>query len=67
LRAERRLGEMMRAQKETFGLNTGTRGQLVGPRIIGTVPETAPMPPPTLKDAGIDENLAKRARKLERK
>jgi len=27
IRAERRLGEMMRMQKETVGLNKGTRGQ----------------------------------------
>jgi hypothetical protein len=50
---------MMRAQKETVGFNPGHR-------FTGTVPDTAPAKP-TLKEAGIDKNLAKRARTAARK
>lgn len=35
LRAERRLGELLRLQHETVGMNPGTRGQLVGRGVIG--------------------------------
>jgi len=52
----------MAEQRETVGLAIGTRGQLVGPSIIGGVSETPPIDPPTLAAAGIDKNLAKRAR-----
>ena len=65
LRAERRLGEMMREQPKA----EGTRRQLVGPGVIGEVSRTVPMDikkPITLLEAGIDTNLAKRARKLAR-
>lgn len=53
-RAERRVGEMMKAQKETFGLAQGRRSDL-GPK---------PTQVATLAEAGIDKHLADRARKL---
>ena len=58
LRAERRLGEMMKEQKEIVGFNTGERGQFTP----GGVRQTPPAP--TLAEAGIDKNLAKKARSL---
>lgn len=58
--AERRLGELMQAQRETVGLNAGTKAQLIG--------RSETDPPiderPTLAEAGIDKRLADRARKL---
>src|SRR5262249_29189623 len=54
-RAERRLGEMMQAQKETVGLNTGAKG-------IGKKPKVRDSEKPTLSEAGIDKNLAYRCR-----
>ena len=56
LRAERRLGELMSAQRETVGLAPAGR-----PKQIGL--ESNPIiRPPTLAEAGIDKNLAHRAR-----
>jgi hypothetical protein len=56
LRSERRLGEVMEAQKETIGFNEGAKGSKVkGARVSEK---------PTLAEAGIDKNLANRARKL---
>lgn len=54
-RAERRIGELMTAQRETVGLNSGAllRGSEVDPRASL----------PTLNEAGIDKHLADRARK----
>ena len=62
IRAERRLGELMAAQKASVGVNSGAAGQ--GRPKIGGVPNTPPKhdAPPTLTEAGIDKNLAKRAR-----
>jgi hypothetical protein len=57
MRAERRLGEMMQAQKETFGLNQGGRPK------TGVSETPVSEKPPTLPEAGIDKNLAKNARK----
>jgi FtsZ-binding cell division protein ZapB len=56
IRAERRLGELMAAQGETVGKATGQlrRGLELNPR--------EPTDPPTLTEAGIDKNLAHRAR-----
>jgi N6-adenosine-specific RNA methylase IME4 len=63
LRAERRLGELLQAQKAGEGFNRGaaaggkkesSRGSYVAPR------DTAP----TLADAGIDKKLSSRAQKL---
>ena len=56
MRAERRLGEMMRAQKETVGLNRGGRPAKT------RVSENPGLP--TLAEAGIDKNLAREARAL---
>jgi hypothetical protein len=53
-RAERRLGEMMKAQKETGGLAKGGGGKHGRKRVIEK---------PTLKSQSIDKNLADRARK----
>lgn len=57
IRAERRLGELIHAQKETVGLN---RGAFVG----GTEKEPPRDERPTLADAGIDKKLSSRAQKL---
>jgi hypothetical protein len=55
-RATRMLGQMMKAQAATVGLAKGTRGSKVkGARVDEK---------PTLAEAGIDKNLADRARKL---
>jgi len=56
IRAERRLGELMSAQGETVGKAAGQlrRGLESNPR--------EPTAPPTLAEAGIDKNLAHRAR-----
>lgn len=57
IRAERRLGEMIVAQKQTVGLNKGGRPPKTGL-------QENPVSPPTLAEAGIDKNLADRARKI---
>src|SRR5260370_37165457 len=57
IRAERRLGEIIAAQKATVGLN---RGALVG----GTSREPPRDTRPTLAQAGIDKKLSARAQKL---
>src|SRR5215469_2620363 len=54
-RAERRLGEMMVAQKETVGFNKG--GWTARAAKSRGVPET-PQDLPTLAEAGIDKKLA---------
>jgi hypothetical protein len=52
--AERRLGLLMKAQRETVGFNVGTRGSRIrGARVCEK---------PTLAEAGIDKNTAPRAR-----
>lgn len=58
IRAERRLGELMNAQGETVGKAAGQlrRGLKSNPR--------GESDPPTLAEAGIDKNLAHRARTL---
>jgi N6-adenosine-specific RNA methylase IME4 len=58
LRAERRIGELIEAQKETEGLNEGTRGSKIKGARVSTKP--------TLADAGVDKNLAHRARRAAR-
>jgi hypothetical protein len=62
LEAERRLGQLMAAQKEDIGFNAGTAGR--GRPILGGVSDTPPKTDgrPTLAEAGIDKNLAKKAR-----
>jgi len=57
IRAERRLGEMLRAQKETVGLNTGAKG-LKGAGTRGSKKEPRVNAPPTLAEAGIDKKLS---------
>ena len=62
MRAERRLGEMIKAQKETVGLATGGehggRNPLDGSRVEPSNPR------PTLADAGIDKKLSSRSQRL---
>ncbi|MQA65033.1 MAG: hypothetical protein GEU76_03895 [Alphaproteobacteria bacterium] len=57
MRAERKLGELITAQKETVGLNTGARG-------IGTSAVPKENRTPTLAEAGIDKKLSSRAQKM---
>jgi hypothetical protein len=64
IRAERRLGQLIIAQKETIGLNVGTRGA-GRPKKGGSFEE----PPkkddrPTLADVGVDKKLSSRAQNL---
>lgn len=56
IRAERRLGELMEAQKSVVGVNAGGRPKTG----VNKTPVTET--PATLAEAGIDKNLAKRAR-----
>ena len=56
-RAERKLGELMAAQKELLGTAQGRRSDL---GLTETQVETTPI---TLAEAGIDKHLADRARK----
>jgi hypothetical protein len=56
MKATRRLGEMMKAQKETVGLNEGGRPTKTG------LPKNPVSELPTLGDVGIDKNLAHLAR-----
>ncbi len=56
MRAERRLGEMIKAQKDTVGLAQGKRTDLV--------PDRNQVDRPTLADAGIDKKLSSRAQKM---
>jgi N6-adenosine-specific RNA methylase IME4 len=58
MRAERRLGEMIVAQRETIGLNKGGRPP------EKTRSETEQVSRPTLEDAGIDRKLSSRAQKM---
>ena len=60
LDASRKLGALIRAQRETVGLNTGTRGQLAGGLKINPPGKNKP----TLASQGIDKNLAHQARVL---
>ena len=56
MKAARRLGELMKAQKETIGFSAGSRGSPVkGARVDDK---------PTLAEAGIDKTLAHEARTL---
>jgi hypothetical protein len=61
LRAERRVGEMMAAQKATVGLAKGGK-----PYQKATGVSDTPVARPTLADAGIDKNLARRGRQFAR-
>lgn len=57
IRAERRLGEIVKLQKETIGLNTGAMG--IGKSAVAAIDRT-----PTLADAGISKDLSSAAQKL---
>ena len=59
LRAERRLGQMMAAQKRVVGVAKGGGDNRSKQRV-----SRKPGDLPALKDAGIDKNLAHRARKM---
>lgn len=59
-RAERRVGELIAAQRETEGLNRGAKGSIVS----GSKRDPLKDDRPTLAEAGIDKHLADRARKL---
>ena len=63
MRAERRLGEMIQAQKATVGLN---EGGWHGNQHTGVVPsENRPADqPPTLADVGIDKKLSSRSQAI---
>lgn len=59
IRAERRLGEILKVQKETVGLNAGGGGRdTTGARVE---PVAAP---PTLAEVGIDKKLSSRSQKI---
>lgn len=57
MRAERRLGEIIRDQKETVGFHEGGRPSKTGA-------DREPVSKPTLADAGIDKKLSSRAQKM---
>jgi hypothetical protein len=59
LEAERRLGQLMKMQAETVGLNQGGRPKTRFPK---NPVDQHPDDRPTLAEAGIDKNLAHRAR-----
>ncbi len=65
IRAERRLGELLIAQKETVGLNRGAAagGKKDGPRGAYVEPRDSS---PTLAEAGIGKKLSSRAQELAR-
>jgi hypothetical protein len=60
IRAERRLGELMAAQAATIGRATNAGANQHQPKELRV--EKKPKAPPTLAEAGIDKNLAHRAR-----
>jgi hypothetical protein len=60
IRAERRLGELMALQKATVGMAKNAPGPGRGKAGVSSTPAFSG--PPTLAEAGIDKNLAKRAR-----
>jgi hypothetical protein len=62
LRAERRLGEMMAEQPKA----QGTKGQGNPEWLLGGVSSTPPSEAPTLASQGIDKNLAKRQKQIDR-
>jgi hypothetical protein len=64
LRAERRIGQLMQAQRETVGLSKG--GGTGANQYRAARLRKNPAAKPTLADAGIDKSLAHRARRLSR-
>jgi len=63
IRAERRIGELMAAQRDGVGLNVGARGN-PGGRGAPIVRAADGPAHPTLADASIDKHLADQARRL---
>lgn len=59
IRAERRLGELIAAQKATVGLNTGAAG--IGKSAVLGEDRTSS---PTLSDIGVSKNLSSRSQLL---
>jgi hypothetical protein len=64
IRAERRLGELIAAQRAWPGLAKGTRGQKLTRVSGGAVAEPPENDAPTLAQAGINKKLSSRAQKL---
>jgi hypothetical protein len=62
--AERRVGELIAAQRESVGLACGMKGKAGPGRGNAGSLATHVSDKPTLADAGIDKDLADRARKL---
>jgi len=62
VRAERRIGELIQAQRETVGLSRGRAGK-GRPKKGGSDSDPPKDDRPTLAEAGIDKRLADRARK----
>jgi hypothetical protein len=69
MQAERKLGQLMAAQRTAELMAKGTQGQgnpdwLGGSKSVplSDVPDDEPPPPITLAEAGIDKHLAQRAR-----
>lgn len=62
-RSERRLGELITAQKESVGLNRGRAGA-GRPNLGGAKAEPPKDSVPTLAEAGIDKKLSARSQKL---
>ena len=60
IRAERRIGELMSAQRDAGMMNDGAKGTGSNQHEVRVAETPAP---PTLAEAGIDKNLADRARK----
>jgi hypothetical protein len=60
IRAERKLGELIAAQKSEFGLNKGGRPS----NKTGSEEEPVLNKPPTLSEVGINKKLSSRAQKL---
>jgi hypothetical protein len=61
IRGERRLGELMELQRKTGLMSKGAQGTGSNQHVVRVANEPAP---PTLAEAGIDKNLADRARKF---
>jgi hypothetical protein len=64
IRAERRVGELIAAQRQTVGLNHGSATEGIGRRGKRGSESDPHSEPVTLAEAGIDKHLADRARKL---
>jgi len=60
-RADRRLGELIKAQKETVGLATGAAG--IG-KSASAVPSEYSTQPPKLSDVGIDRKMSSHAQRV---